>query len=99
MPFEAGKSGNPSGRKPDSHQVRAAKELARSKSWDAIKFLVRILEDEKEEIKWRMQAAHTILDRGIGKPAQEQPDFDDSNRPATVADIERALEQLKNGSE
>jgi HEAT repeat protein len=63
MPFEPGKSGNPSGRPKENGYVR---ELARAHTERAIQALVDALDDERT----RVAAATALLDRGYGKPAQ-----------------------------
>lgn len=95
--FRPGQSGNPGGKKPDSPEVKAAKELARKNARKAVEVLIELMLSKACNEKTRILAANSVLDRGIGKPAQEQIDVDDSNRIATVADIDRALEQLRNG--
>jgi hypothetical protein len=63
MPFEPGKSGNPSGRPKDNGHVRA---LAREYTEQAIQALVDALADSRTAVA----AATALLDRGYGKPAQ-----------------------------
>lgn len=64
MPFEPGKSGNPSGRPKVNTFVR---DLAREHTEAAIKALAEALKDDRH----RVAAATALLDRGWGKPVQE----------------------------
>ena len=67
MPFEKGKSGNPSGRPRVNERLV---ELARSQTESAIATLVQVMEDKKASAPARVSAASALLDRGWGKPAQ-----------------------------
>ena len=68
MPFEPGKSGNPSGRPKENGHV---KELARQYTEAAIKALHDILVDAEAPHAARATAANSLLDRAWGKPAQQ----------------------------
>lgn len=65
MAFQPGVSGNPSGRPKEATEVKA---LARSHSKAAVKKLVALMDSDDE--KTALAAANSVLDRGIGKPAQ-----------------------------
>lgn len=65
MPFEPGKSGNPGGRPKENAEVKA---LARSHCRAAVEGLVALMASEDE--KTRLAACNSVLDRGLGKPAQ-----------------------------
>lgn len=65
MAFEPGKSGNPGGRPKENAEVKA---LARSHCIAAITELARLMASDDEKI--RLAASNSMLDRGIGKPAQ-----------------------------
>lgn len=67
MPFEPGKSGNPSGRPRENGHV---KELARAHTEAAINALAEILADAEAPHAARATAANSLLDRAWGKPAQ-----------------------------
>ena len=67
IPFEAGKSGNPSGRPKIPAEVR---ELARAMTVEALQTAGEIMRDTQQTGPARMSAVNTILDRAWGKPAQ-----------------------------
>lgn len=69
MPFQPGQSGNPGGRPKDDPEVKEVKELAKQKSKRAIERLVEWMESENP--KASVAACNSIMDRGIGKPAQD----------------------------
>jgi HEAT repeat protein len=65
MAFKPGESGNPGGRPKEAAEVKA---LARSHCVEAITTLVRLMRSEDEKVA--KAASDSLLDRGIGKPAQ-----------------------------
>jgi len=69
MPFQPGKSGNPSGRpKKTKEQVELEKrcqEWVSREGWNALMEMVK-----HRDVKVKQWALSTILDRGFGKPAE-----------------------------
>lgn len=65
MPFAKGKSGNPGGRPRENNEI---KELARAKSVDAFKRIVKMTKDTDPKIA--LPACKEVLDRAYGKPTQ-----------------------------
>ena len=84
MPFEKGRSGNPSGRPrtilPDG---RSLSDLAKEHTQSAINALVSILDDKRASASARVQAASALLDRGWGRPTQS---IETSISQASLAD-------------
>lgn len=67
MPWEQGKSGNPSGRPKYAAEIR---ELARKQTEAAIKALTEVMDTGPDQS--RVAAARELLDRGYGKtPAED----------------------------
>ncbi len=60
-----GQSGNPGGRPKVNSKVR---DLARAKSLQAMKRLIKLTESEDERIA--LAASNAVLDRALGRPAQ-----------------------------
>src|SRR5574343_1223339 len=67
MPWQPGQSGNPAGR-PKENAI--AKHLARAHTEKAVKVLAEILDGD--DLRAKVAAAQALLDRGWGKPAQQQ---------------------------
>ena len=70
-PFQAGASGNPSGRQGRYHEII---KLAREASPRAMAILVQIMDDESEETRCRIVAIQEILGRAFGKIPAEVKD-------------------------
>jgi hypothetical protein len=63
--FKPGQSGNPSGRPP---QVLEVIKIARDNCPKAIKRIVALMASDDERVA--LQAAESLLNRGLGKPVQ-----------------------------
>ena len=83
MPFQKGKSGNPSGR---PKKVLELVELARESCPDAIEKAKKLLKDSDGKVA--MAAAVFLRDTGMGRPSQVEFDL------AQVPD-ERLLEEVR----
>lgn len=66
MAFQKGQSGNPGGRPKENAEVTA---LAREHSTEAIERLVALMRQDEDK-KLAKAAADSLLDRGLGRPAQ-----------------------------
>lgn len=88
--FKKGESGNPAGRSIENKVLADVRALARSHCIDAIKTLVDLMKTGENRI--RLAAAMAILDRGVGKPREEQ---DDEHKPLTRADLEDLIARVK----
>ena len=67
MKWQPGKSANPSGRPKENPEI---KQYAKEKSLEALKKLYEIMTTSDDD-RAIIIAANSILDRGLGKPAQE----------------------------
>jgi hypothetical protein len=68
--FQPGQSGNPAGKRSATDAEREARELAKKHCPEAIMVLVNLMRHGRQEVA-RANAANSLLDRGIGKPAQQ----------------------------
>lgn len=73
QPWKPGQSGNPGGKL--KAEIRIL-DLARSKSEDALKELIRLMEHSEDERIRYLCAVH-ILDRAFGKPKERTDKSDD----------------------
>ncbi len=78
--FLPGQSGNPSGRPKEAAEVKA---LARSHSQEAVNKLVALMRSSADE-RTIIAACNSILDRGLGKPAQAIVGGDEDDRPVQI---------------
>jgi hypothetical protein len=67
-PFAKGVSGNPGGRKKVPENVG---DIAREATPDAIRTLIKIMKSEKASFAVRAYCAEKVIDRGYGKPLQQ----------------------------
>lgn len=87
--WKPGQSGNPSGMSKASVKVR---DLARTKTEEAIQTLIEVMLDKKQFGSVRVVAAREILDRGWGRPQQHIEHTLD--RVSTMSDDELKRELL-----
>lgn len=73
-PFEPGKSGNPKGRTPLSHDI---KTLAKKKTKEAFEKIVELMESKDERVA--LAACKEVLDRAYGRVAQADETADQRN--------------------
>ena len=66
-PFEKGRSGNPSGRRPVPKEV---KDMLKAATGDAARLLISTVNDPEAKLELRIRCAETILDRVYGRAAQ-----------------------------
>jgi hypothetical protein len=69
--FEAGKSGNPTGRPKRTEEEVSLIEACKAKAPEALRVIEQIMY-EGESDKVRLTAANIIIERGYGKPIQQQ---------------------------
>lgn len=69
MPFKKGESGNPGGRAKLTPEARAARDMAREHSTEAVEKLIELMRSAADE-RVQKSAADSILDRSLGKPVQ-----------------------------
>lgn len=87
MPWEKGQSGNPKGRPKKDVFIQ---ELAQAHTEEAIKTLALVMRNG--EGRERVAASIALLDRGWGKPAQQQIISGDQDNPLNVVSkIERII--------
>ncbi len=82
MAFAPGQSGNPGGRPKEAAEVKA---LARTHCRAAVEKLAALMESEDD--KTRIAACNSILDRGLGKPAQAITGGDEDDAPLKVEGV------------
>lgn len=88
--FKPGKSGNPAGRPKKTQQELDLAKACRAKGPEALAVLVELMIDADKD-STRLGAAIAILDRGYGKPKQEQ----DVNLRGEIEVINPSSEQAK----
>jgi hypothetical protein len=86
--FQPGRSGNPSGRKKVSEDV---KQFAKAHSIEAIKCVLDVMRQTDDD-RVKLAAAQTILDRGYGRP-QVQADPDDVKGGVTIQIVQMPATQ------
>lgn len=87
MTFKPGQSGNPGGRPKEAAEV---KSLARSHSKEAVDKLVALMRSSADE-RTIIAACNSILDRGLGKPAQAITGGDEEDLPLKVEGVLRLV--------
>lgn len=90
MAWKPGQSGNPGGRPKENAEVKA---LARTHCVTAVEKLAALMDSHDE--KTRIAACNSILDRGLGKPAQVVVGDDD----APPIQVKGVITLVKPGSE
>ena len=83
MAFKPGQSGNPGGRPKEAAEVKA---LARTHSQEAVQKLVDLMRSSADE-RTIIAACNSILDRGLGKPAQAITGGDEDDAPLKVEGV------------
>jgi hypothetical protein len=85
--FQKGRSGNPGGRPKLPEELR---DRIRALSDDAVTVLEHALRDE--DVRVRLVAAQTLLDRGYGRPAQAKDVTLTTKQDASNAHLQALLE-------
>jgi len=80
--WQPGQSGNPTGKQ---GKVTAMRQLAASKTVEAMEALIAIMSDPTEDGRVRVVAAQAVLDRGAGKVTELVP----TAPPAMTLDLAR----------
>ncbi len=91
--FQPGVSGNPSGRPKEAAEV---KTLARAHSQEAVTRLVDLMRSSADE-RTIIAACNSILDRGLGKPAQAIVGGDEEDSPLRVDGVLRLVKPDSGG--
>ena len=86
--FRKGASGNPGGRPKLDPRVR---DLARQHTEDALAALVTVMENPKTPPATVIRAAEAILDRGWGKPLQQDELYEMTARDAIESDSDGSV--------
>lgn len=80
-PFLPGASGNPGGR------PRGLMELVRRETKDGaelVRFMLRVLRGQKQPMRYRLEAAAWLADRGFGKALQQMELSGPGAEPLTI---------------
>lgn len=80
--WKPGQSGNPTGKQ---GKVTLMRQLAASKTVEAMEALIEIMQDKEEDGRVRVVAAQAVLDRGAGKVTELVP----TAPPAMTLDLAR----------
>lgn len=80
--WQPGQSGNPTGKQ---GRVTAMRQLAASKTIEAMQVLIDVMNDTTEDGRVRVVAATAVLDRGAGKVTELPP----QQAPAMTLDLAR----------
>ena len=98
--FQKGQSGNPGGRKPDTDEVRQAKEELRKLTLPAVLRLKAALGDPDTKPAEIIKITEIILDRVMGKAAQPiVADVYQAEKPLTIDECFAIAEEVLRDSE
>lgn len=86
--WKAGQSGNPNGRPKIAAEFR---EIAQSKTSEALATVVQIMDSEDSKDSDRLRAAELVLAYGLGKPIQS---IDIAEEKVFVITMDDALDDL-----